>query len=425
MRYFLSLLCAAFVLLVPACRAGVAQRTELPAAAAASRACPSSNGPADDITYPVRKLAFEALAAGDQAAARRLMRCALRARPDDTVALKQIVYLDLNAGDPASAIEDIDSLRTLGASEPRYEAQEGYIFFGQKRYPEARSAFLRAAAGNDEKVRADALRAIAVIDAEYPNHSLEIAVDGQYLNRFDDGVVDAYARYFQRLGKRSPMRAYVGARLLRDTASQVGPLPQIFSDNAFLAGVGLAFQPHEAHYFVSAEANLAYVFFGGRNNTAALRPDFRTVAGYYNVFRPRPDSAFHSLSFQANGSFGFYSRYGNDAIAYLQPQLTYDLSRRALRVSPFFQQSFAFDTNQQFYNNTAELIPGLQLSLARFPGAALRTEYVRGYYLPFHTNSVNTYGPTYNDFRIRLTFDKSFLLHGAQQPEEPAAGAPH
>lgn len=399
------------------------QRSELSPQTAKS--CPASNGPAEDLTYPVRKLAFAALAAKNEPEARRLMRCALRTKPSDIVALKQIVYLDLNAGDEASAIEDIDSLRALNAIEPRFEAQEGYIFFGQKRYPEARAAFERAAAGDDEKVRADALRAITVIDDEYPEHALEVAVDAQYLNRFDDGVVDAYARYFQRLGHQSPLRAYLAARLLRDTASQVSPLPQIFSDNAFMTGIGLAFQPHQAHYFVSAEANMAYVFFGGRNNTAALRPDYRAVAGYYNVFRPAPESPFNRLSLQANGSLGFYSRYQHDAIAYLQPQESYDLNRGALRVSPFFLQSFTFDTNQQFYNNTAELAPGLQLSLARFPGAALRAEYVRGYYLPFHSNSVNPYGPSYNDFRVRLTFDKSFFLRGASQPQEPAAGAPH
>ena len=419
----LSLIFGSVLLLTPLTNAAAAQRTEL--GPVDPVACPAADGPPDDISYPVRKLAFDALAAGDQPTARRLMRCALRARPDDSAALKQLVYLDLKAGDEAGAVEDIDTLRALHASEPRFEAQEGYIYFGQKRYPEARSAFVRAAAGADATVRADALRAIAVIDAEYPAHSLEIAVDAQYLNRFDDGVVDAYARYFQRIGRRSPLRAYAGARLLRDTASQTGPLPQIFSDNAFLTGVGLAFQPHEAHYFVSAEANMAYVFFGGRNNTAALRPDYRTVVGYYNEFRPGIDSAYRKLSFQANGSFGFYSRYQHDAIAYLQPQETYDLNRGALRVSPFFQQSFAFDTNQQFYNKTAELVPGVQLSLARYPGAALRTEYVRGYYLPFHSNSVNPYGGSYNDFRIRLTFDKSFLLRGAAQPQEPAAGAPH
>ena len=109
------------------------QRSELPASI--SVPCPSADGPADDISYPVRKLAFDALAAGDQVKARRLMRCALRVRPGDLAALKQIVHLDLNAGDEGGAIEDIDLLRAFHASEPRFEAQEGYIFFGQKRYP--------------------------------------------------------------------------------------------------------------------------------------------------------------------------------------------------------------------------------------------------------------------------------------------------
>ena len=403
------------------------QHAELPASPAPQAGCPAPNpaaSSAPDPTYAIRKSAFDALAAGDQGQARRLMRCAVAANHADLVALKQLVYLDLNAGYDDLAIEDIDTLRTLNASEPRFEAQQGYLYFNKQAYEPARHAFERAAAGNDPIVRADALRAIRVIDAEYPSHVLEVAVDAQYLNRFHDGIVDAYARYFQRLGKRSPLRVYAGARLLRDTASQVGPQPQIFSDNAFLTGLGLAFQPHQAHYFLSAEANMAYVFYAGRNGTAALVPDFRAVAGYYRVFRPASESPLQKFSFQANGSLGFYSRYQRDAIAYLQPQETYDLNHGALRLSPFFQQSFAFDTNQQFYNNIAELIPGLQITLDRYPGAALRTEYVRGYYLPFHTNSVNPYGPSYNDFRIRLTFDKQFFLRG-DQSRQPATGAPH
>ncbi len=409
------------------CGVAHAQRTPLPSQEAAAQSCPAAAADGDR-SYPIRKAAFDALAAGQPAEARRLMRCALRVEPSNLIALKQIVYMDLNAGDEDGAVEDIDALRALDASTPTFEAQQGYVLYRQKKYDRARAAFERAVATGDALTRIQSLNAIKVIDAEYPNHVLEVAVDAQYLNRFDDGVVDTYARYFERLGKQSPLRAYLGARLLRDTASQVGPLPQIFSDNAVLVGPGLSFQPHGAHYFVSAEANLAYVFYSGRNNTSALVPDFRTVAGYYNVFRPGAGSPLRRLSVQANGSVGFYSRYQHDVIAYLQPQETYDLTTGALRISPFFQQSFALDTNQQFYNNTAELIPGLQLSLARYPGAALRTEYVRGFYFPFHTNSVNPYGPTYNDVRIRLTFDRLFFLRREgkpEQPEQPPAGGPH
>jgi hypothetical protein len=47
----------------------------------------------------------------------------------------------------------------------------------------------------------------------------------------------------------------------------------------------------------------------------------------------------------------------------------------------------------------------------------LSAEYVRGYYLPFHTNSPNPYGTTYNDFRVHLTLSKSIpLVRGGERP---------
>ncbi len=424
MQYVFGVLCFALVTAADV----HSQQARRPEVSDVTGVCPA---PAEsgDTTYPIRKLAFEALSAGKPDDARHLMRCALHVNSGDLAALRQLVYMDLNAGDESGAVEDIDTLRSLNASTPTFEAQEGYIFFHQKKNDQARAAFLRAMAGGDALIREHSRQAIAVIDAQFPNHTLEIAVDGQYLNRFNDGIVDAYVRYFQRVGdKQSPLRVYVGARLLRDTASQAGPLPQIFSDNAFLGGVGLAYQPEGAHYFVSTEINAAYALYGGRNDSATVIPDFRTVVGYYNLFRPGAGSPLHRLSVQANGSVGFYSRYQDNVIAYLQPQEAYDVTTGALRISPFFQQSFAFDVNQQFYNNTAELIPGVQFSLARVPGAALRAEYVRGYYLPFHTNSFNPYGSNYNDIRVRLTFDKLFFLKHSEHGDagvEPPAGGPH
>jgi tetratricopeptide (TPR) repeat protein len=369
--------------------------------------CPAADGLPADPTYPIRALAFDAIKAGKPQEARRLMRCAIHANSHDVLALQQEVYLDLSAGDERGSSEDIDALRDLGASTPLFEMQQGYIQFKAKRYQEARSAFERASATGDEKIKVQARKAIDVIDGEYPRHEVSVAIDGQYLNRFDDGIVDASARYFERIGRTSPFRVYAGARLLRDTASGVGPLPQIFSDNAFVGGLGIAFQPHESHYFVSAEANAAYLFYAGRNHTAATVPDLRAVAGYYQVFRPR-DSRFW---IEANGSIGFYSRYQHDGIAYLQPRESFDVVKgEGLHISPFFQQSIAFDTNQQFYNNTTELIPGVEASSPRVPGLFFRVEYVHGFYLPIHTNSVNPYGGNYNDFRFRLIYQKGRLL---------------
>jgi hypothetical protein len=377
-----------------------------------AKPCPAADAPPDDITYFIRQKAFDAIALHQPAEARRLMRCAILADPHDQIALRQEVYLDIDAGGASDAIGDIEALRKLGFTDPQLDAQEGYIYAEQKHYDLAKQAFRRAIETGDNDTRLSSFAALRTINAEYAGRSIEFSVDSQYLNRFNDGVVDASVHLNQRLGHASPVQAYLNARLLRDTASQVGKLPEIFDDNAFLFGLGLVFQPAQAHYALSAEANEAYVFYAGRNHTAALVPDFRAVAGYFNIFRPRPESRLpQRLSLQANGSIGFYSRYDRDVIAYLQPQESIDvLSRERYRLAPYLQENFAFDTNQQYYNNIAEMIPGLALSFKHFANAVLSAEYVRGYYLPFHTNSPNPYGSTYNDFRIHLTLSKSLPL---------------
>lgn len=378
--------------------------------------CPEANGTVEDRTYPIRKLAFDAITTGRQEDARHLMRCAIRANPHDVTALKQEVYLDLNAKDEKGAAEDIDALRQLGQSTPQFEAQQGYIYANQKRYDDARLAFGRAIASSypdvDPAIRMQAMKAIHVLDGEFPRHVLVVGVDAQYLNRFRDGVVDSSVRYYERLGSTSPFRVYVGERLLRDTKSNGGNLPQIFSDNALLSGVGVAFQMHDSPLFLSAEANAAYLFYGSTKGTAAVVPDTRVVAGYYKLWRSGQDSAIGDrFSFEANGSFGFYSRYKHDGIAYLQPREMVDLTHDgSLRLRPFLQESVALDTNQQFYNNIFELIPGFEVSNTNWQGFSLRAEYVRGFYLPFANSSANPYGSGYGDFRFRLLFQKNISL---------------
>jgi hypothetical protein len=371
--------------------------------------CPVADGPSSDPTYNIRKHAFDAIDAGNSPVARHLMRCAIDDDHADKIALRQEVYLDLDAGDARGAIGDIDALRALGAADAQLEAQEGYIYAEKKNYTQAKAAFRRAIETGDSNIRFQSFQALRNLGSESPSRNLQFDVDSQYLNRFDDGIVDATMRLNQRLGHDSPFEIYLNERLLRDTASKVGPLPQIFDDNAFLTGVGLEFQPPSAHYSLTAEANEAYVFYAGRNNTAALVPDFRTVAGYFNIFRPGgADSRF---SITANGSVGFYSRYQHDVIAYLQPQENFDIVKSGpVRIAPYLQESIALDTNQQYYNNIGEIIPGVGFYFKHLGGLALYTEYARGYYLPFHSNSVNPYGSSYNDFRVRLTFSKTISL---------------
>jgi hypothetical protein len=194
---------------------------------------------------------------------------------------------------------------------------------------------------------------------------------------------------------------------MRDTASHVGPLPQIFSDNAAMAGGGLFFQPYRAHYFLSGEANEAYLFKQNSTGRTSLVPDYRAIAGYFRSWSNQGGP----FKFEANGSVGFYSRYNHDGIAYLQPREVLDLFRVGdLRFSSFLQGNVALDTNHAFYNNTGEVVPGLDIHAKALPGASLRFQYVWGYYLDLPTNSPNPYGPTYRDLRFRLLYGRNVSL---------------
>jgi tetratricopeptide (TPR) repeat protein len=384
---------------------------EAPPPSVAHPRCPEPEGPPEDRTYTLRAQAFDDIAAGDSAGARHLMRCAIQFDSSDKIALRQEVYLDLGAGDPRSAIEDIDSLRSLGAADAQLEAQEGYIYAEKKDYTHAKAAFRRAIETGDSDIRLKALQAIGNLGSEGASRTLDFDLDSEYLNRFDDGIVDAWAHLYQRIG-HTPVRAYLNERLLRDTASNVGPLPQIFDDNALLTGVGLVFQPNDAHYSVSGEANEAYVFYGGPNNSSAFVPDFRVTAAYYNLFRPSGSGRLNNRwSLEANGSVGFYSRYQHDFISYLQPQIAYDILHSGeFRIAPYVQSSFALDSKEQYYNNIAEVIPGVEFFFKRPAGLALRLEYVRGFYLPVPSPTPNPYPTSYNDFRVRLLWSKSIPL---------------
>ena len=185
--------------------------------------CPVADGPPSDRTYNIRKRAFDAIDVQNSAVARHLMRCAIDDDPSDKIALRQEVYLDLDAGDGPGAIGDIDALRGLGASDAQLEAQEGYIYAEKKNYREAKAAFRRAIETGDPDIRLQSFQALRNIGSEGSPRSLDLEIDSEYLHRFDDGIVDATARFYQRIGKASPVQAYLNLRLLRDTASDVGP----------------------------------------------------------------------------------------------------------------------------------------------------------------------------------------------------------
>lgn len=164
--------------------AGLCMLTASLAADAMPPSCPKANGTVEDPTYPVRRIAFNALTANDMDEARRLFQCAAEANPKDQVALAQLVYLDIAAQQKPAAILDIQKLRTLHAHIKEMEMQLGYLYEEQKQLVPARMAFERAIEYNDPDTTTQARKALAVIASEWPQHQFGVYLDSEYLSRF-------------------------------------------------------------------------------------------------------------------------------------------------------------------------------------------------------------------------------------------------
>jgi hypothetical protein len=182
--------------------------------------------------------------------------------------------------------------------------------------------------------------------------------------------------------------------------------PAIFSDDVILNGGGIEFHPEGSHLRLRAEANMAYNFFAA-DRGRTWEPDYRVVLGYDREWERammfgllQRDSFFSELE----GSAGFYSRYGNNAIGYVQIREGYRINQNpSLRIGPYVTARLVKDTNWDYYNNVAEFGGGLEIKPMRDFNVSMRTEYLYGHY--FGTpEQVNPFDPAYHTLRLTFRF---------------------
>jgi len=187
--------------------------------------------------------------------------------------------------------------------------------------------------------------------------------------------------------------------------------PAIFSDDAILNGGGLEFHPEGSHLRIRAEANIAYNFFpADRGRT--WEPDYRFVLGYDREFEGRLVGPIGALMFgqvrrdslfsEIEGSAGFYSRYGNNGIGYIQARDGVNISRNpSLRLAPYFTARIVKDTKNNYYNNVVDVGGGFEVKPRGDFNMSMRTEYLFGHY--FGTSEQpNPFAPKYHTLRLTL-----------------------
>lgn len=203
------------------------------------------------------------------------------------------------------------------------------------------------------------------------------------------------------------MTLYLGAALTKDSRSTGGNLPAIFSDNFGLVGLGVGAQPGRGWVSVRAEANLAVNLVRSADHPDRTEGDVRVLAAYFRRWEPPPGAGRRFA--EVYGSAGYYSRYRDNGIAYAQARAGWRLTAAA-PLYGYLRLNLTKDVNRDFYNNVAEIGPGLEWRAGGPLALSARAEYLGGVYLGIEGRDPNPYGPTYDDFRLVLVVGRRWLV---------------
>jgi len=378
---------------------------------------PTAAAPAVHDRDTLMNRGYELLKKGDRAGALQQFQAALVVDPTFVPGLTEIGYLKLQDGELQAAAASFEAARALAPRDRAIALQLGYIYDRLGMHKKAEEAFREALDSQDPKVRLDAATALQAVMQANRSWYLDLYASPFYTSRFDNFIGVLEGRLGWKPDADLPLSVYLGGSVTRDSRSQGGTQPIIFSDNVAMSGVGVLWQPRYAHFNVRAEANIAVPLVEGQASYKA-RSDFRAIGSYYNRFDGRLWGPLGLVTLGSvkgerffsdiDGSLGYYSRYNHNIIAYLQVRE----GMRMLTIGPsqvfgYLKYNLAKDTHRDFYNNLGEGGAGVELRPNKAINSSLRVEYLHGAYFGI-ARDPNPYNANYNDFRVTLLFGQRF-----------------
>ncbi|KTD19876.1 tetratricopeptide repeat protein [Legionella londiniensis] len=356
---------------------------------------------------------FYELKKDNKPAAWRLILKIAKQYPTNTQALKEAGYLALDLNYRKTAIHFF-TRAYRNTQEPELAMQLGYLQDLDNNQPLAYQYFELAAKSADQTLALKAQNALVNLAGlqtkAFPKPYFgEVFFTPFSQSRFGLTVRPLIARLGVELDDRWQTKTYLLFRQTDDNkSSSVGELPQIYEDNVRIIGTGVQISPIQRLPLVGwVEAGGAYdLVFRNRN---PWRGDLRGGVMYYNEFgkktayyerlRIKPD--YYSTLY---GDITYFSRYDNNVIGTLKTHQGIHLVQyhNAL-VNLYLSGRIIEDTRREFFNNIAEVGPGLGIIPYNRFNLELRMEWIRGVYLPAG-GSVNPYGKYYNNNIVQLLY---------------------
>lgn len=324
---------------------------------------------------------------------------------------KQAGYLAIVKGDNARALEVFHHAYAL-TYQPDLAMQLAYLYDGVNNKPAAYHYFQIATHSQDQKVRDQAQLALTHLSGQQTKALPAPYFSEFYFNpftqsRFGLTVVPMLWRLGIEQNHCFKSKTYVYMRRTQDNRTQnLGEISQIYEDNVQIMGAGGQFSPLRAIPVIGfVEAGEAYDLV--YQNRPRWRGDLRAGAMYYQEWGVRPGyydtlKVSHNYYSDLYGDLTYFSRYNNNVVALLRThQGIHLLQYQSSLVNLYVTGRVIADTNREFFNNIAEVGPGIAYIPSNRWNVQIRFEHVNGVYLPAG-GSVNPYKKYYSNQIVQV-----------------------
>ena len=341
--------------------------------------------------------------------ARPIEKPALHEKPQD---LQQAGFLAIKQNHPYVAIAYFNQAYAL-TLEPSLTMQLGYLYDQINDKPAAYKAFQLAAKSKDAELALRAENAMTNLSGLQTKALPSPYFSEVFFNPFTQSRFGLTVRPFvARLGIEQDSslqtKQYVYFRRTDDNKSEnLGQLSQIYEDNVQITGMGGQITPIKGLPLVGfLEAGAAYDLV--YRNRDRWRGDLRTGFMYYDEFCARPayfDKPTWSTNYYSDlyGEVTYFTRYRNVISGVKTHQGIRLLQYHSSMVNLYATGRMIADTQRQFFNNFAEIGPGIEFVPTNRLNVKVRFEHVNGVYLPAGATP-NPYTKYYINNLVQLLF---------------------
>jgi len=357
---------------------------------------------------------FYRLRKKDHTAARVYIEAMNRTHPKHVQALKEAGFLAMQEGRIDDAVGLFTRVYAM-TNDPAEAMQIGYLYSSLNQNKKAYQYFNRATVSQDPKLSWLAQDAMTRF-AGQQTKAFPTPYYGEFFampftqNRFGITVSQFIGRLGVELSLPMRPRVYTFTRRTQDNrANNLGELTQLFEDNVWVTGVGGQIFPFKKlPLFVYAEAGAARDLYDRARER--WRPDLRAGFMYYQEVGARP-TYFTEPTYSTNyyaiwyAEMTYFSRYDNNVIASVRTHQGIRLFQyKSSMINLFARGRVIEDSHRDFYNNFAELGPGLAIIPSNRYNFEIHLDYINGMYLPVGGLQHNPYNKYYSNKRALLQF---------------------